>query len=293
MKGMNKEKGMIAGFAVIALAGIGSTYYLLHQGDEPAAAENKTVVVETDASGIGEVLTSREGSEAYVQTTLADADRKEYPEEESENLLAELLGFVERGEFDKITTKMTELTETYNFSTGQSNLRIADIAADATLIQTALGMTDENEAGQALTELNDPYLSAVAPLFFANKVLPYCVLDVSSLSPIVDDVTPLGTTWIADEQKQALLEDGKINAYLTAKADWIQLEGVYIYKLGLKSFEINAYVGVNADGKNELIGYYYENPDDVQYLPFQTLSFYLTEQQKLDAAIQSNWNKEE
>ena len=83
------------------------------------------------------------------------------------------------------------------------------------------------------------------------------MLDVSSLSPIVDDVTPLGTTWIADEQKQALLEDGKINAYLTAKADWIQLEGVYIYKLGLKSFEINAYVGVNADGKNELIGYYY------------------------------------
>lgn len=293
MKGINKEKGMIAGFAAIALAGIGSTYYLLQQGDEPAAAENKTVVVETDANGLGEVLTSREGSEAYVQTTLADADRKEYPEEESSNLLAELLGFVERGEFDKITTKMTELTETYNFSTGQSNLRIADIAADATLIQAALGMTDENEAGQALTELNDPYLSAVAPLFFANKVLPYCVLDVSSLSPIVDDVTPLGTTWIADEQKQALLEDSKINAYLTAKEDWIQLEGVYIYKLGLKSFEINAYVGVNADGKNELIGYFYENPDDVKYLPFQTLSFYLTEQQKLDSAIQSNWHEEE
>ena len=293
MKGTNKEKGMIAGFAVMALAGIGSTYFLLHQGAEPTATENRTINVETDANGLGEVLTSREGSEAYVQTTLADADRKEYPEEESSNLLDELLGFVERGEFDKITTKMAELTETYNFSTGQSNLRIADIAADATLIQTALGMTDENEAGQALTELNDPYLSAVAPLFFANKVLPYCVIDVSSLSPIVDDVTPLGTTWIADDQKQALLEDSKINAYLTAKADWIQLEGVYVYKLGLKSFEINAYVGVNADGKNELIGYFYENPDDVQYLPFQTLSFYLTEQQKLDSAIESNWNEEE
>lgn len=286
---------IVGGFVSMAILGlVGTSYLLLGDKDNPKQPVNEIASVEDQDEAHVDI---EHASEPNSQVSFENEEKREISEEDIQGYMLESRKLVKDLDFKGVLKLLEPVVNRYNL-TGEDGQALANMYTDANLMVAQAEMEDPLERAEVVLGINDPITMAYGFAQLPTDVFLYTVSDINSVTvagkgnvEVRGDETFYPAILEGEETLNPyFFENPYIKLFLEGDTHFHDMTGIYEIPLRVQGVDVTAYVVAQEDNALVMVGYYVDNPSEYGDR-FQTVHWHLSQRQRLEEAVYTNWGE--